>query len=531
MTRALFRKQLMESFSWVYFNRKNGKKRTKAGTAAFSLLYLAIFGMLGYMFYMLAVTLCEPLCEDGIGWLYFVLISLMAVILGVFGSVFNTFSSLYQAKDNDLLLSMPIPVSRILLMRLSGVYLIGLMYELIVMIPALIVWAIFGNPGSVGMVFSILIPFVLSFFVLTLSCVLGWVVALISSRVKNKSFVTVVLSLAFIAGYYYFYMKAYEMLMQLLANAQGIAGNVKSMAAPLYHLGRAAEGNGLSMLIFTAVVAVLFGIVYLVLSVSFLKLATTNKGASRVKYREKAGKAGTADSALLKKELKRFTGSPNYMLNCGLGILFMLIGAAALLIKRKEIVQYLPMIYDGAQDLIPLLAAAALCMIASMSDISAPSVSLEGKNLWIVQVLPVSAWQVLKAKLKLHLLLTLPPAVILTVCTLAVLKPSAGFLVMIPVTVLVFTVMMAMFGLAMNLKAPNLKWTNEVVPIKQSLSVTVTLFGGWGVVLAFGALYYAVSAVISPILYLTAVCAVLAVISLLLYLWLKKRGTAIFDEL
>lgn len=531
MTKALLKKQLMEAFSWVYFNRKNGKKRTKAGTVGFALLYLGIFVMLGYVFYMLSLTLCEPLCEVGIGWLYFVLMSMIAVVLGVFGSVFNTFSSLYQAKDNDLLLSMPIPVSRILLIRLCGVYLTGLMYELIVMIPALIVWFWFGRPDLLGIVFSILMPFVLSFFVLTLSSILGWVVALVSARVKNKSFVTVILSLIFLAAYYYFYMKAYTMLTELIAHAQGIAGNVKTMAAPLYHLGRAAEGNAVSMLIFTAIIAVLFAVVYAVLSRSFLKLATTNKGSARVKYREKTAKAGNADSALLRKEFMRFTGSANYMLNCGLGIIFMLVGAVALIIKRADIMKYLPMLYGGTEDLIPLLSAAALCMIISMSDISAPSVSLEGKNLWIAQVLPVSAWKVLKAKLTLHLLLTLPPAAILTACTLIVLKPSVGYLLLIPAVVFVFIITMALFGLFMNLKAPNLKWTNEVVPIKQSLSVSVTLFGGWGMVMAFGALYYVLWEVIDPLLYLAVVGIVLAAAAALLYLWIKKRGTVIFSQL
>ena len=36
---------------------------------------------------------------------------LAAVLLGAFGSVFNTYAGLYLPKDNDLLLSMPIPVS------------------------------------------------------------------------------------------------------------------------------------------------------------------------------------------------------------------------------------------------------------------------------------------------------------------------------------------------------------------------------------------------------------------------------------
>ena len=91
----------------------------------------------------------------------------------------------------------------------------GLMYELIAMVPALIIWFVYADLTVLGVIFSLLIPFVLSIFVLTLSCVLGWVVALVSSKIKNKSFITVILSLAFIAAYYFFYMRAYEMLMSI----------------------------------------------------------------------------------------------------------------------------------------------------------------------------------------------------------------------------------------------------------------------------------------------------------------------------
>lgn len=140
MIRALFKKQMMESFSWLYFSRRTGKKRSAGGIAAYTCMYLVIFGMLGSLFYTMAEALCRPLSEVGLGWLYFAIVSLVAVIFGVFGSAFNTFASLYKAKDNDLLFSMPIPASKILLTRLYGVYAMGLMYELIVLIPSLCVW-------------------------------------------------------------------------------------------------------------------------------------------------------------------------------------------------------------------------------------------------------------------------------------------------------------------------------------------------------------------------------------------------------
>ncbi|MGN0630064.1 MAG: hypothetical protein ACI4JN_01940 [Ruminococcus sp.] len=531
MIKALLKKQLMESFSWLYFNRKNGKKRDAKGIAVYSLMYAFIFGILGYIFFQMSLILCEPLCGAGYGWLYFSIVSLVAVFLGVFGSVFNTFSSLYQAKDNDMLLAMPIKPYRILIMRLSGVYLMGLMYELMAMIPALIVWFMYGKVSIAGMIFSVILPFVLSLFILTLSCILGWVVAAVSSKVKNKSFITVILSLGFIAAYYYLYSQAYKMLSNIVANAEDVASGMKKFMYPFYHMGLAAQGNPLSMLIFTGIIAALFAVVYIILEHGFLKLATTNKGTKKVRYNEKRVKAANASSALLRKELKRFTGSPNYMLNCGLGIVIMLIAAAAILIKGGTLAEMLPKLYEGAETIIPLIIAAALCMMTSMNDMTAPSVSLEGKNLWLVQVLPVTPWEVLKAKLKLHLLLTLPPAIVLTICTLVVFRPSVEFMFLIPAAVGAFIVTMALFGLFMNLKFPNLNWTNEIVPIKQSMSVAAALFGGWAVVIGLAVLYFLLRNIFSPAAYLGAASALLIVLSVLLFVWIKNKGSKIFAEL
>ena len=177
MTKALLKKQMMESFSWLYQNRKTGKNRDTKGIITYVILYLIIFGFLGMVFFQFACTLCAPLISLNLGWLYFALMGLIAISLGVFGSVFNTYASLYKAKDNDLLLSMPVPTMYILTARLSGVYVMGLMYEIIVMIPTLIAWFMYADCNVAGIVFSILIPFIMSLFVLSLSCVLGWGVA------------------------------------------------------------------------------------------------------------------------------------------------------------------------------------------------------------------------------------------------------------------------------------------------------------------------------------------------------------------
>ena len=78
-------------------------------------------------------TLIKKQLMEVFAWLYRALMGIVSVTLGVFGSVFNTFSTLYQAKDNDLLFAMPITERSVLTARLSGVYTMGLMYELFVL--------------------------------------------------------------------------------------------------------------------------------------------------------------------------------------------------------------------------------------------------------------------------------------------------------------------------------------------------------------------------------------------------------------
>lgn len=529
MTKALFKKQLMEVFAWVFKDKKTGKLRSARGAVAFAVLYMFLLGVLGFMFYGMAETLCTPLLELGSGWMYWCLMGLIGIFFGVFGSVFSTYSTLYCAKDNDLLLSMPIPIPRILLVRLFGVYAMGLMYELIVMVPAVIVWFIRAPFSPLGAVCVVLIPLLLSVLVLVLSAVLGWVVALVAGKLKHKNIVTVILSLAFIAVYYTFSAKAYELLGLLIANADAVGERLSAVLYPLWQMGLAAEGNALSMLVFTAIVGALFAAVYAVLSHSFLRLATARGGSAKVKYNAKAQKAGSPESALLKKELRRFLGSANYMLNCGLGIILMPMAAVMLVIKAADVREVLFLLIGRPHA--PLLAIAAVCMTSTMNNVCAPSVSLEGKNIWIAHSLPVTSRQVLAAKLKLHLILTVIPALPLVAVVEWLIKPDLASAVLVPVAALAFILLMGTLGLCFNLKMPNLDWTNEVVPIKQSMSVMLTLFGGWGIIIALGVVYLLVGTLLSSVMFIALVCVVLVAASALALRWLFTRGERIFASL
>ncbi len=209
MIRVLLGKQLTEIFRGYFYDTKKNKKRSAGSSIVLFVLFAFLMvGLLGGLFTVLAASICQPMTDAGMDWLYFALLGLLAVFLGVFGSVFNTHAGLYLAKDNDLLLSMPIPVHAILVARLLGVYLMGLMYSGVVLIPAVIVYLVYTPFRFVKIFGTLLLVLLVSIFVLTLSVALGWVVAKISRKLKNKSFVSVLVSLVFFGAYYYFYSRA-----------------------------------------------------------------------------------------------------------------------------------------------------------------------------------------------------------------------------------------------------------------------------------------------------------------------------------
>lgn len=532
MLKALINKQLTEIFRAYFYDAKKNQKRSSLSTVLLFCMYAFLMvGVLGGMFALLSVSLCEALVCTGMGWLYFTLMGLLAVLLGVFGSVFSTYSGLYLAKDNDFLLSLPIPVRYIMISRLLSVYLIGLLYSAVVILPAVIVYWISVPLSADTFIGSLLLVFLISVIVLILSCILGWVVARISLRLKNKSFITVLVSLLFLAAYYLFYFKAQSLIAELIANAAVYGEKIKGAAYPLYLFGRIGEGDWLAMLILTAATAALFVLTWRILSRSFIRIATSSGAASKTRYKETAARQKSVSAALLTKEFGRFTASPNYMLNCGLGTLLLPVCGVLLLLRGKSLVLLLDEMLGTRPGCTAVLLCAAVCMVASMNDMAAPSVSLEGKNLWLSQSLPVTPWQALHAKLSVQLLLTGIPALFCACCAAFLLPGQPLDALLLILTALLYTFFSACLNLFLGVRMPNLTWTNELVPIKQSINVMIGLLGGWAYAIALAGIYMAIGWRIGAPAYLAAASLVTAALSTALYLWLKKSGSRIFAEL
>ena len=377
-------------------------------------------------------------------------------------------------------------------------------------------------------IFGIVIVTLLIFI---LSCALGFVVAKISSRLKNRSFITVILSLVFFGAYYFVYFKANTLITKMVNNSVAVGEKIKGSAYILYFIGKIGDGDFVSLFVCFAVTLLLFVLTWVLLSRSFVKIVTTTNATKKAVYKAQKAKLKSVGGAMFSKEFARFTSSPTYMLNCGLGTLFILIAGVALLIKRGDVIDVVNEMFGANSGLVVVVLAVVLCVMASMNDITAPSVSLEGKNIWIAQSLPIKPSQALMAKFNVHVILTAIPMIFTIICVEAVFKMSPVLRLEIALLPLAFVVFSAAFGLVINLKSPNLKWTSETIAVKQSVGVMVAMFGGWILCVLMGAAYYFGEKVMSTEVYLAVVTTIIIAASAAMLSWINKKGAKIYANL
>ena len=151
-------------------------------------------------------------------------------------------------------------------------------------------------------------------------------------------------------------------------------------------------------------------------------------------------------------------------------------------------------------DYAPVVVAALL----SLSCPAASAVSLEGKNVWILQSAPVATKTLIDSKLAVNLLLHLfgyLPAVCSILIRLYMTALQTAGLLWIPAC---YSVFIAVLGLFLNQRYPNYDWDSEGMVVKQSLPVIVAGIAGMVCVAAPVLLSWILSVPILSALWITA---------------------------
>jgi ABC-2 type transport system permease protein len=219
------------------------------------------------------------------------------------------------------------------------------------------------------------------------------------------------------------------------------------------------------------------------------------------------------------------------MLNCGLSVLLIPACGILFLFKGRDIFGILDDVFSSRPGTSAVLLCTMLCMMLSMNDMAAPSVSLEGKSIWIPQSLPVQPKTVLRAKVSVQLILSVLPTLFASVCGIFILKASSAEKLLLVVMPLAYTVFSAMYGMAVGVRMPILSWTSELAPIKQSGAVSVVLFSSWGFCVAVAGLYLLIGYKLGAAMYLLIWTVLLTAVALLLLRWLDTKGADAFAAL
>jgi len=529
MLKALIKSRL-SAFAHSFFRSKGsaaskGKGKGTAVLMAILFIYLAVV-FLG-LFASVFDTFAQVLIPMDLSWLYFSMAALLCFCLMFIFSLFSVKAQLYEAKDNELLLAMPIPPKYILASRMASLLIINAVYGALAAVPAGVIWCIKGRVTPFGVFAFVCIFLALPFFSLAVSAAFAWVLEKITRRMSNKNFLTLIFSLLFLGAYMFYYSKAMNALSQFFLYAESLSIGIRKIL-PLYWIGNAvANGNILHFLISFLILVLPFLLVYIFLQKSFIDIATFKASVKVKKYKGEAQKHLSPSSALLRREFRRFGSSSVYMMNAGLGLVFMPL-LAGYAFFRKETFASLEIL---AGESLPLFGALILSFVLSLCNMTASAISIEGKELWILRSLPIPTRDILKAKIRMQLYLTLPVSLI----SAAVLSLALSASITETVLILLFTAAYAFFcgylGLWMNLKHPSLDWLNETAAVKQGLSVLFTMLITMAVSTVSVIAAIALMNKLSCVLLLGLMFALFAAASTLLRQLIMSRGVKIFEKL
>lgn len=546
----------MKALLWIRFRylldgwRKVLTPGAKTGTAkgkntgkiiGFSLLLLYAFGAMltGITFFCVQMSV---FAEIGLDWLYFSLAFLAGAALTMLGNVYATQNQLYNARDNELLLAMPVKMEHICLSRLVFLLFGASAYMLMVTLPALVVyWVRFGM--TMPVFFGYLVMFVcMVLFCQAVSCVLGWLLHQLLSRIRSKALGSLLFMTVFMILYFWVYAKIMtrfeDILGQMVQLGTDLAALFTDLGGFFVWLGQGVMGSPSALLIIVGITIPVLILGYLFTIATYRSSLLIRKAAEKNYRAHKTAGIHSPVVAVCLKECRRFFTCSVYLTNMGLGVIMTALAGVGGVVFRNRILEPLHAAGIPQEVLLPLVFLGIFGFLQSMTAISAPSISLEGKSLWIPASLPLDGWTILSGKLLFHLLVTVPLCLIVTLVLGVLYGVSPAVLVCLLLYAAAMPALSGILGLRLGLSYPRFDWLNEVYPCKQSIAVLFTMLVMMGMAFLSCGLYLLVLHLTGGLFASTAVLpgAVLAVLPSLgltgiQYFRLKKHGSRKMEEL
>lgn len=517
--------------------RINTKKKSKFTQGALPIILALVLMFAMYTYSDNLMIMLAPMNLGHVVLSLFVVgISMLTLIEGIYKSG----NLLFNCKDDNLLLSLPIKRSTVLFIRVFKFYVFELIYNSVFLIPSMINYAVYVHPGKSYYVLAIAGILLLPVVPILISCVIGTFITSVASKFKGKNIVQTILSIAIILVVLFVSYNSNGLIEGIAEHASDISNAVTKYYYPAgAYIELVTNFNIVKFLLYIVIHLVLFAITVLVIGKVYFGINSNAKAVSKKKKTNKdyVIKSASPVKSLIKKEFSRFINSPVFVSNAGFGLVLYIIGCILVAVKFNSFANSIIEvgIVDSIEQLtsfIPLIAFGFLCFTAFMTSITSSMISLEGKSFNILKSLPQKPAKIVNAKVLAAICIMLPCILIGDLILFIRFKMDIISMILILIASVLLPLISETIGIIVNLKYPRMDAQNDTEVVKQSMSSSISVFIGMGIIAAtLGALAGAVSAGLSNILIILIFIGAFAVIYGLLLLLLNKICDKCFDNI
>ena len=460
---------VMSLYQLNMMQRHRGNRRGRGliyGLAAVVVIILA------YMTFW-AIMLSRALNDSGFEWVILA-IALLIITFAVFAmNLYSLNALLFESLDTDQLFAYPLSKLTIVAAKMSGLLIENWMIAAAFWLPFVGVYAWYQQPGVLFYAFALVCLVLSPAIPLFASGLISYVVGLLSSGVRFRRAVSVVLTAGLLGGLIWGLVHAIKNL------RLDVGGDVFAMMQRYYPpIGYAADAlaNGSWAAMGLAVLwnAVPFVALCALIAASYTFIHTRTQAVAKPVSGRVTYSGTSASRALFGKELRRLFFSPMYLLNACMGGVLLIV-FVALLGRNINRVGGLFAVLAQQGITIDRVMLVLFLVFLSMTTTTSASISLEGKSFWIIKSAPVSPWQVLRAKLGLHVVIVVPLTTIAALLAVVLRGVSGVGFVTIIVPSLLFALVGGCVGLVYNLHNYRFDFYNDQQVVRGSASALLTI--------------------------------------------------------
>lgn len=512
-------------------NKVKSKSQTSRNVMGGSSLLLIAAVMMVYsgLYSFVAIDFLAPYhLEKYVPILFYTLTAIVIFIM----TIYRAKSVLFDSSDNDMLFTLPIPVKTILASRLITLLLINYAFAALIFLPSLVVYGIHAQVGLIFYLIGVIEFMVLPCIPTVLAGVVGYVIAYFSSKTNRKKVVEIIATFGVCIGILVFFSMIQTIGMQFVTHIDKIEKIMQTYGFVIQQMQLALfETNLLSLAILIGINILVFLVFVWALSGNYQNIINRLKiGKVRKQNKKTTYTSHRIATTLIKKEWNHYVSTPVYIVNTAFGVILLVIMTVYAIFANTD--QLLQMIaQEGVEIPIFLLLAVIVSFIISISNVSASSISLEGKNLWILKSMPVSISQIFRSKVVFHMIITVPIPMICTAILGGILHLPIAKIILLLLYEIVLGLVVGQFGLMINLRHPKLTYTSESQVVKQSVSSFISVMVPILFTMIGATVAMSVSNVVSMELVIFILMSVFLVVAWIQHHILQHSGKVAFENL